>query len=110
MPDPVIPAAKVEAATDAMYRHSRWSCFWSREDAAELALAALRAAAAYDAEHGVLHPVTLHYIHAVPTDEQREAARNSWLSAHGDMRLLWVNEGDLAHTRNPARGLAGRED
>ena len=35
------------------------------------------------------------YLGCSPTEEQRELARSSDLYRHGDMVLVWVNEGDL---------------
>lgn len=40
-------------------------------------------------------PLALRFLPSPATAEQREAARASALYQQGDMRLVWVNEGDL---------------
>jgi hypothetical protein len=44
----------------------------------------------------------MRFLPAFPTDDQRKAAQRSALYGQGDMRLVWVNEGDLA-----IRAIAG---
>ena len=41
-------------------------------------------------------PRKLSYLPEAATADQRERARSSALYQRGDMRLVWVNEGDLA--------------
>lgn len=41
-------------------------------------------------------PVLLRYLPEAATEDQKERARQSALWQRGDMRLVWISEGDLA--------------
>ena len=48
----------------------------------------------------------LRFLPVAATEQQRKEARMSALYQQGDMRLVWVNAGDLAHLQCTGRALS----
>lgn len=49
------------------------------------------------------------YIIEQPTDEQRQRARASALYQKGDMKLVWISEGDLPFLRAALAAMPGED-